>query len=182
MKRISLAFSVVIALLLLSCGGATPEGMSEKAKKNLETSRSVAKMFEAGDWSKTGDYVAADATDHGGMKGDVKGLDNIKASFDDMGKMMGDFKNETVREWADDDYTVQWMKESATCKVDDPMMGMKAGTRTSMNSIHVSKFNADSKITEHWYFLDVADVMKMMPKGPADMMGPKTDTTKMDKK
>ena len=182
MKKISLAFSVVMAFLLISCGGATPDAMSEKAKKNLETSRSVAKMFEAADWSKVGDYIAADAVDHGGMQGDVKGIDNIKASFNQMGQMMSDFKNETVKEWADDDYTVQWMKESATSKMDDPMTGTKAGTRSTFTSIHVSKFNADGKITEHWYFMDWADVLKMMPKPPTDMMGPKTDTSKVDKK
>ena len=183
MKKIYFAFSVLVPVLLLSCGGATPEGMSEKAKKNLENSRAVTKMFEAGDWSKVGDYIAADAIDHGGMKGDVKGVDNIKKSFDEMGQMMGNMKNETIKEWADDDYVVMWMKETATSKVDDPMTRMKAGTTTTLNSVHVSKFNADSKISEHWYFMDWADVMKMMPNSLMEMpAAPKDSTGKTDKK
>jgi predicted SnoaL-like aldol condensation-catalyzing enzyme len=177
MKKIVYAASAIISCFLLSCGGTNSGGMSDKAKKNLDNAQAVAKMFESGDWSKAGDYFAADAVDHAGMRGDVKGLDSIKANFAMMGNMMSNFKNEVVREWADDDYTVQWLKESATMKVDDPMMGMKAGSRNTFNAIEVSKFNNDGKISEHWGFIDWNDMMKMMPQqGPmGNMMDNKKD-------
>lgn len=147
--------------------------MSDRAKKNLEAANAVDKMFESGDWSKAGDYIAADGVDHAGMKGDVVGLDNIKANFNEMGKMMGNFKNVTVKEFADDDYVFQWMKETSTMKVDG--MGMKAGQTTTMDAIEVSKFNKDGKASEHWSFINMSDMMKMMPSAPAatDSMGHK---------
>jgi len=134
-------------------------GMSTTARKNLETAQAVAKMFESGDFSKAGDYIAADAVDHAGMNGDVKGLDSIKASFVQMTGMMTDMKNEIVKELADDEYTFQWMKQSSTMKMD--AMGMKAGSRNSFDAIEVSKFK-DGKISEHWSFLSSADMSKMM--------------------
>ena len=177
MKNLLFAASAVLMCGLISCSNNSG-GMSAKAKKNLETSQAVAKMFESGDWSKTKDYIAADAVEHATMDGkDIKGVDNIKANFDKMGTMMSDFKNDVMQEVANDDYTFQWMKESATAKVDDPMMG-KAGTRKTFNCIEVAKFNADGKITEHWSFIDWNDMIKMMPQ-PGTMNNNMMDTTKM---
>jgi predicted SnoaL-like aldol condensation-catalyzing enzyme len=134
-------------------------GMSDVAKKNLETAGAVAKMFESGDFSKAGDYIAVDAVDHAGMNGDVKGLDNIKASFAQMSGMMTDMSNQIVKELADDQYTFQWMKQTSTMKVD--AMGMKAGSKNTFDAIEVSKF-IDGKIIEHWSFLSSTDMAKMM--------------------
>ena len=133
--------------------------MSPKAKKNLEAARAVAKMFESGDWSKVGDYIAADAVDHAGMNGDVRGLDSIKAALSQMAAMMSDMKNEAVKEIADDDYVFQWLKETATMKVD--AMGMKAGSKNTYDMIEVSRF-ANGKIVEHWSFMNMNDLGKMM--------------------
>ena len=86
-------------------------------------------------------------------------------------------KNETVKELADDEYVFQWMKESATMKVDDPAMGMKAGSRNTFNAIEVTKFNNEGKATDHWTFMSWGDVMNMMPKQP--MQNNMADSTKM---
>jgi predicted SnoaL-like aldol condensation-catalyzing enzyme len=162
MKKLLIIFSAGFICLLSSCNSKKEGGgMSDKAKKNLEACNAINKMFEAGDWSKAGDYIATDGIDHAGMKGDVVGLDNIKAEFADMDKMMGNFKNEKVKEFADDDYVFQWMKETMTMKVDG--MGMKAGSTNTMDAIEVSKFNKDSKSTDHWTFVSWGDMMKMMP-------------------
>ena len=169
MKKLLIIISAGFICILSSCSSKKEEGgMSDKAKKNLEACNALNKMFEAGDWSKAGDYIAADGVDHAGMKGDVVGLDNIKAEFAEMGKMMGDFKNETVKEFADDDYVFQWMKETMTMKTDG--MGMKAGSTHTMNMIEVSKFNKDGKASDHWTFADMNEMMKMMsPPPPAPM-------------
>jgi hypothetical protein len=53
-----------------------------------------------------------------------------------------------------------------------PSMGMPAGTNVDMSPIEVSKFK-DGKATEHWTFMQPAEMMKMMP-----AMGNKMDTTK----
>lgn len=134
--------------------------MSDKAKKNLDNARAIAKSFETKDISKLGDYIADDAVDHASPNGETKGLENIKKMFTDMQGTMSNSKMETVKELADDDYVYQWMKESWTQTKES--MGMKPGDY-SFNVIEVSKFNADSKVTEHWSFMDVNDMMKMMP-------------------
>ncbi len=168
MKKVVLIASVIVTCFILSCANNSG-GMSDKAQKNLEASRAVAKMFESGDFSKLGDYVAADGIDHSGMDGEIKGLDNLKAEYSKMCSMMSDMKNETVKEWADDEYTVQWLKETSTAKADE--MGMKAGDRNTFNAIEVSKFNNDGKATDHWTFISWGDAMKMMPQqGAMDMM------------
>jgi predicted ester cyclase len=156
MKKV---FFASIFGLMWGCVFGQQSMMSNTAKKNLETARAVAKMFETGDMTKIGNYIAADAVDHGGMNGDVKGLDSLKASFAQMNAMMSDMKNETVKELADDEYVFQWLKESSTMKVD--AMGMKAGSRNTFSTIEVSRFK-DGKIVEHWSFVNSADVAKMM--------------------
>jgi len=168
MKKLAFAVLLIFACCLNSCNNsATQGGMTEKAKKNLATAQAVVKMFESGDYSKTGDYIAADAVDHSGEGGrDVKGVDSIRAEFEQMSKMMSNFKNEVVKEIADDDYSFQWLKETSTMKQD--AMGMKAGSTNTFNAIEVSKFNADSKISDHWSFISSNDMMKMMPQMPMD--------------
>ena len=53
-------------------------------------------------------------------------------------------------------------------------MGMKPGTKFDMTAIEVSKFNNEGKATEHWEFMQPADMMKMMPQND---MGKKMDST-----
>jgi predicted SnoaL-like aldol condensation-catalyzing enzyme len=176
MKKLFFAFVVGVSCCFFSCQPAG--GMSATAKKNLEAAQAVAKMFESGDFSKAGDYIAADAVDHAGMNGDVKGLDSLKASFAQMTGMMSDIKNEIVKELADDEYTFQWMKQSSTMKVD--AMGMKAGSKNTFDAIEVSKFR-DGKIIEHWSFLSSTDLPKMMgamSNMTMDTMHMKMDTTR----
>jgi predicted SnoaL-like aldol condensation-catalyzing enzyme len=191
MKKLSFLTSIIVGSLLMSCSGnntaGSGGGMTDTEKKNLETADAVAKMFEAGDYSKAGDYINVDAVDHAGMHGDVVGLDSIKAAFTTMGAMASDMKNDVVKEAASGDYVFQWMKESFTIKKDDPMMG-KAGTRNTYNSIEVSRFK-DGKVSEHWGFIDWVDVNKMMmsmmpPSSMGNMDMPKMDSagSKMSKK
>jgi len=157
MKKLFFASVFGVVFFLFSC--RPNAGMNDTAKKNLETAGAVAKMFESGDFSKAGDYIATDAVDHAGMNGDVKGLDNIKASFAQMSGMMTDMSNQIVKELADDEYSFQWMKQTSTMKVD--AMGMKAGSKNTFDAVEVSKFK-DGKITEHWSFLSATDMAKMM--------------------
>ena len=150
-------FATVFAVICF-CSYGQKSSMSSAAQKNLAAARAVVKMFESGDYSKAGDYIAADAIDHSGM-GDVKGLDSIKAMFNRMSTMMGNFNNQLIRELADDEYVFQWLKETSTAKTD--AMGMKAGQTMTMDAIEVSRFS-NGKIVEHWSFLNAADAMKMM--------------------
>lgn len=156
MRKLMLVSFVILSVVFMSCNSG---GMSAKAKKNLEVNTAIMKAYEAGDFTKMGDYIAADAVDHGGEKGDVKGLENIIAEMKRYREMMKDTKMEMVKEMADDEYVMTWAKFSGTLTVDG--MGMKAGDKTSMTSIDVSKFK-DGKAVEHWIFMDGTEVSKMM--------------------
>lgn len=170
MKKLAFAFSAVILSCLITCTSNTAHegGTSEKAKKNMENLKAVISMFEKGDYSKAGDYIATDAVDHSAPTGEVKGLDNLKAMFAQMSSTMTDVKNEIKKELADDDYSMVWLRQTWTQKMDDPMMGMKAGQQGDMQTVEVCKHGADGKITDHWGFMSMADMMRMMPKPTSD--------------
>lgn len=140
-------------LLLLSCNNEG--GMSATAKKNLEINDAIMKAYEAGDFGKMGDYIAADAVDHGGETGDVKGLENIVSEMKRYREMMPDMKSTMTRSLADDEYVYTW----AT------MSGTMGGKPTTMTSVDISKFK-DGKAVEHWVFMDPKELMQMMTPPP----------------
>ena len=178
MKKILFVTFSGLLFLLFSCKSKDSGSMSAQAQKNLDALHAISKAIESGDLSKIGDYIAADAVDHAGEHGDVKGLDSIKAELAGWVNMATDMKSEIIKEFADDDYVMSLMTQSGNLKV--AAMGMPAGPYT-MTTIEVSKFK-DGKSTEHWTYMQPAEMMKMMggPQAPMDMKG---DTTKkMDSK
>ncbi len=176
MKKFVFILSAGVICLLSSCSSKKEEaGMSATTKKNMEANEAIVKMFESGDWSKIGDYIANDVVDHAGPKGDIHGLDSLKAYFTEMNQMMSNMKNEVVKTLADDEYVMCWLKGTATAKVDLPDWGMKAGESHGGNSVEVSKFK-DGKVVEHWSYVNPTEMMEMMMK--ASTMAP-GDTTKM---
>ncbi len=156
----NLIFILVIAgsSICISCNSG---GMSAKAKKNMEINTAIMKAYEAGDFSKMNEYIAADAVDHGGEKGDVKGVDSIVSEMKRYRDMMPDMKSEVIKEMADDEYVFTWAKVSGTMD----------GKMTNLTSVDVSKFK-DGKAVEHWVFMNYTDMMLMMQQ-------PVTDTTSM---
>ncbi|MFI5133247.1 MAG: ester cyclase [Chitinophagales bacterium] len=164
MKKLFFPVAVISLCFFMSCNNGDAGKMSAQAQKNLDAANAINKMFETNDWGKVGDYIATDAVDHAGAKGDVKGLDSIKAEFAEFGKTMSNMKNVTVKALADDDYVFQWNTETWTMNVDE--MGMKAGSTHTADAIEVSKFNKDGKVAEHWSFISYTDMMKMMQQPP----------------
>ncbi len=79
MKKFCQVFLAAGTLFLVSCSGGG--GLSAKAKKNKEVNSAIMKAYESGDFSKMSEYMAADAIDHGGEMGDVKGVENIVAEM-----------------------------------------------------------------------------------------------------
>jgi predicted ester cyclase len=174
MKKLFFILAVVILNSLIACN-SDAGGMSATAKKNKDVNDAITKAYEAGDFSKMGDYIAADAVDHGGSTGEVKGLDNIVADMKKYHEQMPDMKMETFRTMADDEYVMTWGKMSGTAKTDG--MGMKAGQKMEVNSVDVAKFK-DGKAVEHWIFMDPNDMMKMMM--PSMNTAPTTNPTATD--
>lgn len=162
MKKLLTICLLATGVILLSCGKGG--GLSAKAKKNKEVNSAIMKAYEAGDFSKMGDYIAADAIDHGGETGDLKGLESIVGQMKIYRESMPDMKMSMIHEMADDEYVMTWASVSGTMN----------GKQTKMTSLDVSKFK-DGKAVEHWVFMDPREMMQMMQTMPGMGMG--SDTT-----
>ena len=154
--------------------GSSDNKGSAQAQKNIAASDAISKAFETGNVSAIDSVVADDFVDHTD-RGDKKGRDSLKAMVTMMHTYMKDMKQEKVHEVADDDYVFSWMHYSGTS---DGAMGMPKGP-FSMNAIEVSKYK-DAKAVEHWSFVDMKEMMKMMPQTNMGDMN-KMDTSKMKK-
>jgi len=165
MRELFLITAVILLNCLIACNSDSG-GMSATAKKNKEVNTAIMKAYEAGDYSKMGDYIAADATDHGSYIGDVKGLDSIVEAMKKYHEQMNHTGTEVIKEMADDEYVIVWSKVSGTAKID--MMGMKAGQSYTMHGVDIAKFK-DGKAIEHWIFMDPKDIAQMMMSSPDQM-------------
>jgi predicted SnoaL-like aldol condensation-catalyzing enzyme len=174
MKKILFALSVGLFCFFVSCNNSSPVSSADNSQtqKNLDASHVVSKAFETGDASGVDSVVADDFVDHS-ERGDVKGRDSLKAMINMMHANMKDMKQETIKELADSDYVFTWMHFSGTS---NGAMGMPPGPY-DIQSIEAIKCR-DGKITEHWGFMEMTSMMKMM-----QSMGNmnKMDTTKMKK-
>lgn len=152
---------------LFSCnndGEKKADAGNDVIKKNLAAVNAVNDAIMKNDYSKLGDYIAADGVDHSGPNGDVKGLDSIKAYMQTMSQMATDMKYEVINEFADSTTTIQWLRFTGTAK---QAMGpnMPAGSKYNMTAVEVCKMK-DGKAVEHWEYMMASDVMKMMPPPP----------------
>ncbi|HEX7902592.1 MAG TPA: ester cyclase [Chitinophagaceae bacterium] len=165
MRNLFILLFIAVGSICISCNSGG--GMSATAKKNLEINDAIMKAYEAGDFSKMGDYIAADAVDHGGENGDIKGLENIISEMKKYRATMPDMKATTVKEMADDEYVFAWATVSGTMQ----------GKPTTMSSVDVSKFK-DGKAVEHWVFMNPSELMQMMPQAGMPAAPVTTDTLK----
>lgn len=175
MKKILTVSAVVTLLGATACNNDSTVSSdlpkeNSQAQKNLEAHRTVAKAFETGNVAGLDSVVASDFVDHS-ERGDVKGVDSLKAMVNMVHTNFKDMKVKTEKELADDDYVMAWMHYSGT---GDGKM-MPPGPY-DMDVIETTKFR-DGKAVEHWTFTEMADVMKMMQSMPMGNMN-RMDTTK----
>jgi predicted SnoaL-like aldol condensation-catalyzing enzyme len=171
MKKIFIALLAGAFIIFTSCNdqtAGTSDGMSEQAQKNLEASRVVSKAFETGDVSGIDSVVAENFVDHTSDRGDVRGRDSLKAMITMVNQNYPDMKMEVMKEFADDNYVFTQMHFTGTS---DGAMGMPPGP-FDMRAIQVVRFE-NGKAVEHWEYMDMQDMMKMM-----NQMQPPADTTK----
>jgi len=170
MKKLSILLAIVVSSIFVSCDSKSEGGMSATAKKNVEVNEAIFKAIESGDFSKMGDYIAADAIDHSGDQGDVVGLENIVADLKKYHEMSPDMKMTHIKTMADDDHVITWSKSSGTMN----------GQKMEMTAVEIAKFK-DGKAIEHWMYMDPKDMMKMMSPATEHKMDdmPAKDTTKM---
>ncbi len=175
MKQIFLAAFAGLLCMFTSCSGnteASSDNMNtQQEQQNLAASDVINRAFETGDVNGIDSVVADDFLDHTD-RGDMKGRDSLKAMVKMIHANFKDMKMEKVREVADEDFVYSWMRYSGTS---DGTMGMPKGPY-DMKAIEVSRYK-DGKVVEHWSFMDMQDMMKMMPQPNMNSM----DTTKMKK-
>lgn len=168
MKKILVPF--VALLWMASCNddaGQPHSHDSDLKQKNIAASNAISKAFETGDVTAIDSVVSNDFIDHTD-RGDMKGRDSLKAAIKWIHANMKDMKMERVHQLADDDYVYSWMRYTGTS---DGTMGMPNGPY-DMSAIEVAKFK-DGKAIEHWNFMEIRDVMRMIPPPP-----PAKDTAK----
>jgi predicted ester cyclase len=179
MKKI---FFIAFAALLCICTSCNSKsdttatsdnGDKEREQKNIAASDAVTNAFQTGDASGLDSVISDDFIDHTD-RGDKKGRDSLKAMVNFVHANFKDMKMEKIRDVADGDYVYSWMTYSGTS---DGTMGMPKGPY-KMSVIELSKFS-DGKAVEHWGFMDMQDMAKMMPQ-PAPAKN-KMDTSKMKK-
>ncbi len=173
MKKILSLFVMALAIVFVSCGNDKTEKtasdtMSSDKKdnsmteKNLAAYHAVEKAFQTGDVSEIDNVVASDFVDHSD-RGDMN-RDSLKAMIAMMHKEYADMKSETLKDLADEDYVMGMRRYSGTSN-GEPGMPPK-GQPYKRKSIEVVRFK-DGKAVEHWSFMEMADMTKMM--GPQKM-------------
>jgi predicted SnoaL-like aldol condensation-catalyzing enzyme len=180
MKRILYAAYAGLFCFAVSCNDSARVASenttgSDEAAKNLAACRMVSDAFGSGDVSKLDSAVASDMVDHT-ERGEVRGLDSLKAMIKHVKETNSDMKMDIVHELADKDYVMQWMHFTGVNKSDP---GMPMGPY-DMHGLQIMRMK-DNKIAEHWGYMDPVEMMKMMPQmgKPSDMM--KMDTAKAKK-
>ena len=177
MKQLLFAAAVAILCCCMSCNNETKTSASNsQGEKNLQAMHMVSEAIKTGDMSKLGDVIAPDMIDHGGMMGDIKGLDSLKKEFAQMRAGSTDMNFAVIKEVADSEYAFQWVRYSGTAA--NASMGVPAGSKYNMTAVEIARFK-DGKAVEHWTYLEPHEMEKMMHSSasmPKEMI---TDTAKM---
>ena len=159
-------------LFLSSCNSDKPgfPSTSSMAQKNLDASHIVIKAFDNGDISGIDDAVASDFVDHTDT-GD-KNRDSLKAMIKIMHEENDNAKTEIIKELADNDYSFSLLRFTGTSKGK-----LRPAGHYDMRSVAVVRFK-DGKAVEHWAYMEMGEMMKMM-QGMDKKMG--TDSSNMKK-
>ena len=169
MKQILSFFAAAMLLCCTSCNSdktASETKDNSAAQKNLAAVHVVNKAFETGDVSGLDSVIADNFVDHTD-RGDKTGKDSLKAAIAWMRSDSKDMKATITKELADDEYAMVWQRYTGTS---NGAMG-KPGPY-DMKAVEVIKFK-DGKAVEHWSFMEMQDVMKMMPQAPAGKLDDK---------
>ena len=122
----------------------------------------ITKLVDAGKVDELGTYIAENAVDHqlDPTMTSKTGLAGIKEMLEKYHKAIPDM-NTTIHSMAISGDTL-FGYYSSTGTTAEPFMGMPANQKITMNAVDIIRFEGD-KIVEHWGFMDMADIMKMMP-------------------
>lgn len=175
MKQFIFAASASLLCICVSCNDSSTANSEAKdsflTQKNLNAWHVLSKAFATGDADAVDSVLADDYIDHR-INGDVKGRDSVKADITRVQANFKDVKMEIIKELADNDYGFFWMHFTGNS---NGATGMPAGP-FDMTNIQVVKFK-DGKAAEHWVYMEMKQLTKMMQQRGTDKM----DSSKMKK-
>ena len=143
---------------LNSCQKKMNNAMEDKYK---EINLKITEIFDNGNVDELDPYIAENAIDHGLDTSMTKktGLAGIKEMAAGYHRIFPDGKT-TIHSMAVSGDTL-FCYYTSTGTTSEPFMGMPANTKMSMSGVDIVRFEGD-KAAEHWGFMDVNDIAKMM--------------------
>jgi len=156
-KKILILLLITTTVVIISC--QNHDNPNEAKYKAAYIA--VNGIMDSGNTDELDAYIAEDAVDHqmDPIITTKTGLAGIKDVFKYYHNIFPDMKT-TVHSMAVSGDTL-FGYISSTGTTSEPFMGMPAGTSQTMNAVDVIVFKGD-KMVEHWGFMDMSDVMKMM--------------------
>jgi len=157
MKNVLWIITLLLSASVVGCNHNTG-GISDEAQKNLQAAKAIREAIEANHLDKLNDFIASDCIDHAGDRGDIKGLDSIKAQLRHWNEM-AEGKTAVIKELADELYVMSWTRNSGKYK--STGYGHKPGDAFELQSLEIIRFR-DGKAVEHWSMMPPADALKMI--------------------
>ena len=155
LKKLLGSLFLLSLIILMSCQS------NQMEQKYKATYVAVNGILDSGNIDELDKYIAEDAVDHQ-LDPNITsktGLAGVKELFSYYHNVFPDMKT-TIHSMAVSGDTL-FGYCSSTGTASQPFMGMPAGQQMTLNAVDVVVFKGD-KMTEHWGFMDMGDVMKMM--------------------
>jgi len=151
-------FVIILIAVLMSCQSNHQNPNEAKYKAAYVA---VNKIMDSGNADELDAYIAENAIDHQSDPNitNKTGLEGIKDVFRYYHKIFPDLKTTIHSMAVSGDTLFGYITSTGTSA--EPFMGMPAGQQQTMNAVDVVVFEGE-KMVEHWGFMDMSDVMKMM--------------------
>lgn len=150
----------LLGFFLASCQSNQQNSMAEKHKAAFVA---LMGIMDGGDVDELGNYIADNVIDHASdpMLTTKKGLEGVKDVFRAYHKAFPEMKTTIHTMAVSGDTLFAYITSAGTTA--EPFMGMPANYQMKMGFVDILRFEG-GKVAEHWGFMDMTDMMKMMPK------------------
>ena len=160
---------IIVLPLIISLASCQPKMENGMEAHHKAAAAKVIAIFDSGNVDELDVIIAENAVDHQMDTSMSKqtGLAGVKEMFSKFHRIFPDMKT-TVHSIAASGDTV-FIHSTSVGTTSEPFMGMPANYKHTISGVDVLRFEGD-KIVEHWGFVDVNEMMKMMQSQmPSDM-------------
>lgn len=146
-------------IVLSSCQRNEQNSMDQQRKAAYAE---VNRIIDAGEVDQLDRYIIENPIDHqlDPSLTDKTGLAGIKEMLSKYHKALPDMKSTIHSVAISGDTLFGFITTTGTTA--EPFMGIPANQKVTMSSVDIVRFEG-GKMAEHWGFMDMSDVMKMMP-------------------